>query len=341
MQTNKIVRTICCFSAHPGTRTVEKLDAIAARLAQKDYIVQTKRVCSSLSDMKALEKSISDTEIFLSVSTLNISEAKHQLQSFYDSHNVSFNIDLSTEEINTQHTEILFDIMRHKAEKTFNFTYVFHNQPSSPYFPTAHYAREGFAIGLQPTDLSEGCHTLEAWLHRVREVWSEIYELFQDDPAFLGLDSSIAPLFGGKGSLIQFIRRLGVSFSASVTTAMYVTITAYLQAYNPKPIGLCGLMFPCLEDFALAEEYAQGNFPIERNIYLALHSGLGIDTYPIGVDENPEQVRQILKLLQGLAAKYGKALSARFVSDGRARVGEQTTFGNPYLKDVTIRPLTN
>ena len=42
---------------------------------------------------------------------------------------------------------------------------------------------------------------------------------------------------------------------------------------------------------------------IERNVYLALHSGLGIDTYPIGVNEKPKRVLQILKLVQGFSKK--------------------------------------
>lgn len=58
---------------------------------------------------------------------------------------------------------------------------------------------------------------------------------------------------------------------------------------------------------------------VEKNIYLSLHSGVGIDTYPIGIDEKP--------------------LSARFVSDGKAKIGEETDFKNKYLKDVLIKPL--
>ena len=98
-------------------------------------------------------------------------------------------------------------------------------------------------------------------------------------------------------------------------------------------------MFPCLEDFELASEYEKGNFPIERNIFLSLHSGLGIDTYPIGIDESKDRVLEILSLLQGLSNKYKKPLSARFVSDGKARIGEKTDFKNQYLKDVVIRRL--
>jgi hypothetical protein len=98
-------------------------------------------------------------------------------------------------------------------------------------------------------------------------------------------------------------------------------------------------MLPCLEDFELAAEYDKGNFSIERNIFLSLHSGLGIDTYPIGVDEKPERVLEILKLLQSLSNKYKKPLSARFVSDGKTKIDEKSDFQNQYLTDCTIRPL--
>jgi uncharacterized protein (UPF0210 family) len=96
-------------------------------------------------------------------------------------------------------------------------------------------------------------------------------------------------------------------------------------------------MFPCLEDFVLAEAYEKGEFNIERNIFLSLHSGTGIDTWPIGIDEDPKRIQQILNLLLALAQKYSKPLSARFISDGKARIGEKSDFRNPYLKDVVIR----
>jgi uncharacterized protein (UPF0210 family) len=130
-----------------------------------------------------------------------------------------------------------------------------------------------------------------------------------------------------------------MTFEQSVTTDMYTKITRYIKEQNPKPIGLCGMMLPCAEDFELTAEYEQGEFSIERNIFLSLHSGLGIDTYPIGVDERPERVREILKLLQALSNKYQKPLSARFVSDGTAKIGDKTNFQNQYLKDCVVRPL--
>src|SRR5262249_16316839 len=200
-------------------------------------------------------------------------------------------------------------------------------------------ATDGFAVGLQATDLSEGCYTLQGWLDRMKAVWAEIDAICSAEAGFLGIDTSIAPLGAGRGSFIHFMKRLGRDFSGSVTTDVYLKITRFINEAPPKKVGLCGIMFACLEDFDLAAEYDHGNFPIERTAFLALHSGLGIDTYPLGIDERPERIAEVLKLVQGLSNKYRKPLSARFVSDGRAKIGEVTHFGIPYLKDVVIRPL--
>jgi Uncharacterised ACR (DUF711) len=339
MPSQKIVRTICYFTPNPGPATVQALDDVARRLQENDYLVQTQRICAPNIKIKHFDRNFMGTEVFLSAGALTLDAAKDQIDDFYRSSNLSFHIDLTGEDIQEAHLDLLFDMIKNKPDKMFNFAYVFQNPPSSPYFPAARYGQEGFAIGLQPTDLAAGCDDLRAWLEQIRRVWHDLNDLLLHDRAFLGIDASIAPLFVGNSSLIHVINRFGLSFSASVTTDIYVTMADYLRQYNPRPIGLCGIMFPCLEDFGLAAEYDKGHFPIERNIYLSLHSGLGLDTYPLGVDEEPATLLPILRLLQGLAKKYGKALSARFVSDGQARVGERTAFGHPYLKDVTIRPL--
>jgi len=345
MKSNKIVRTICYFSDNLNTDTIKKINAISKELTEKNYLVQTKRVCSNSTSVYQLEKATDDQEMLFSIGTLDYNSAIKQLKDFYSAREVSFNLDLTSIKIKEKHVRILFDIIKDAPGKTFNFTYVFNNKVSSPYFPSANYTGNGFAIGLQPTDLSEGCFFLDEWLEKMKDAWLEIYMLFKNKLDFLGIDSSVAPLYeeGGstnkKGSLINFIRRLGLSFSQSATTDTYLKITNFLTEHNPKPIGLCGLMFPCLEDLGLAEEYEKGNFTIERNIYLSLHSGLGVDTYPIGVDEEPDRILSILLLLQGLSSKYKKPLSARFVSDGKTKVGGMTDFKNRYLKDVMVRKL--
>jgi hypothetical protein len=338
MQHNKIIRSICYFTDTIENSILELIENIAEKLMGAGYEIQTRRICSSGITIKQIDSAFDDPAIYLSVGSLDRESARHQFNDFLNAKNAAFNLDLSSG-VDPQDAQFLFDVIKKRPGKTFSFAYTFHNAPSSPYFPSAAYQRNGFAIGLQPTDLSVGCGSLEEWLQKMETTWIEIADLLRSESGFLGIDSSIAPLFTGKSSLIHFIKKLYNSLSRSATLNIFLQIANYIKTHNPKPIGLCGIMFPCLEDFELAAEYERGNFSIERNIYLSLHSGLGIDTYPVGLDEPPNRVFEILCLLQGLSAKYNKPLSARFISDGRAKIGERTDLKNQYLKDVVVRPL--
>lgn len=340
MSSNKIIRSLCYFTDNPKPNLSDKLEVLADKLTQKGYVIQTKRICISGISIKKIGNLYNDDSILLSVGTLNFSEARKQLRDFYKAQrNISFNVELSDIDITKSHTKLLFDIIKNDPSKTFNFAYVFNNNKSSPFFPSGAHEKNGFGIGLQPTDLSENCKSLDEWLVKMKVTWHELYKMFSKEKEFLGIDSSVAPIFSGKGSFVNFVKRLGMDFSHSVTTDFYTRISRFIKINNPKPVGLNGLMFPCLEDFELADEYSKGNFSIERNIYLSLHSGLGIDTYPIGVNESPKKLIEILSLVKELSNKYKKPLSARFVSDGKTKIGEKTEFQNQYLKDVVVRKL--
>jgi len=333
---NKIIRTICYFQKDPNEQTFQKLDELESLFKKSGFEVQTKRLCSpNIEKIIELDKTYSAKGYFLSTGTVD----KDKIDILLRTNNIAFNYDLTNKEINLQDVDILFNIIKNAPAKTFNFTYVFNNPTSSPFFPAAHYENDGFTVGFQPTDLAEGCKTINEWLLKMKKTWFQSIDRLKHSQDFLGIDSSIAPFADGKGSLINFIKKISGSFEKSVTTNIYTQITEFIKEENPKPVGLCGLMFPCLEDFELTEEYEKGNFSIERNIYLSLHSGVGIDTYPIGVDEKPERVLEIFKLLQNLSNKYKKPLSARFVSDGKAKIGAKTDFKNQYLKDVIARPI--
>lgn len=337
---NKIIRTICYFDNNPNPQTIKCVDKIAGFLLEKDFEIQTKRICSNLvGGILRLDQEFAGQSCIFSVGTLSYNQLSSRLNKLLSTKDISFNIDLTKEEISLNHIQLLFDIIKKKPSKTFNFTYVFNNSPQTPFFPAASYVKNGFSIGFQPTNLAENCKTLDEWLGKMKQVWNEIFKIFKNKKDFFGIDSSIAPFSIGKGSLINFIKKLGFTFSSSTTTDVYLKITNFLKENNPKPVGLCGLMFPCLEDFELTEEYGKGNFSLERNVYLSLHSGLGIDTYPIGIDEDKKRVLEILLLIQRLSSRYRKPLSVRFVSDGKAKIGEKTDFKNQYLKDVIVKTL--
>lgn len=329
---NKIIRTIGLFSAAPGQKDLGKLKQLKEKAVAAGFEVQTLRLISKGLGFKEFEAKIGDDTVLLGLGTVDYQKALDNLKELSQTKRVFFNV-ASTE------PGLLFELIKGQPENTFHFTHVFNNPDSSPYFPSSNYVKDGFSVGLQPTDLSEGCESLDEYLTKLKAAYQELMSLFGKEQDFLGIDSSIAPLFEGKSSFVNLVRRLSGEFRGAVTTDFFVRITNFIKQNNPKPVGLCGLMLPALEDFELAAEYEEGEFSIERNIFLSLHSGLGIDTYPIGIDEKPERVEQVLRLLQALAAKHNKPLSARFVSDGKAKIGDKTGFKNQYLKDVTVRSL--
>lgn len=335
----KVVRTICLFLDKITNEDIDLFDKISDSLKAKGFSVQTKRICLSGYKAQINDKKLLDKGILLGLGEQTFEKLKENFADFLKSENKALNLDLTNENITAEHADVLFKIIENKPDNTFRFTYGFNLPVSSPYFPSAKFGQKGFSIGLQSTDPSLNCKSVSEWLENMKAVWEEMDLILKPINGYLGIDSSIAPLFQGSSSLVNFIKRLGLDFSHSATTDIYTTISKFIKKNNPKPIGLCGLMFPCLEDFELAEEYEKGNFNIERNIFLSLHSGLGIDTYPIAINENKERIVEILKLVQQLSNKYKKPLSVRFVSDGKAKIGEKTDFKNQYLKDVIVRKL--
>lgn len=332
----KIIRTICLFADEISSQEIEKLGKISQLLEEKNFLVQTKRICLSSYKSQVNDKELLDRGILLGLGEQNLSGLEQNFVDFLESENKAVSLDMTNENISVKHVDVLFNIIENKPGNTFRFAYGFNLPGSSPYFPSAKFGGKGFTVGLQPTDLSANCESLSEWLGNIKSVLEETNLLLEPIDGYLGVDSSIAPLFQGSGSLINFVKRLGLDFSHSATTDVYTTISSFIKENNPKPTGLCGLMFPCLEDFELAEEYEKGNFSMERNIFLSLHSGLGIDTYPVAINQERERIVEILKLIQHLSNKYKKPLSARFVSDGKAKIGAKTDFRNQYLKDVIV-----
>ncbi len=336
---NKIIRSICYFAQNYEASLETKLEDLTKLFQKNWYAIQTTRVCFGNKEMIYHIDQIKDRELYLSIWTLDFAQTMKYMDKFMQIPKMNMNLDLTNEIIWQHHIDLLWDIIANWPEKTFCFTYVFNNKNSSPYFPSANYERDWFAIWLQSTDLAENCPNLDQWFVNMKSVWEQIIFLVKENKDFLGIDSSVAPFFSGRGSLIDFIKRLGYTFDDSVLTNTYTSITKFIKEKNPKPVWLCGLMFPCLEDFDLTDEYEKGSFSIERNIYLSLHSGLGIDTYPIWIDEDKGKVLDILKLVQSLSNKYNKPLSVRFVSDGKTKIWQKTDFQNQYLKDTIIKKI--
>ena len=339
MFVNKIVRTVCVFADEVTDKETQLIDTIVHLLTMHGYTIQTKRLCLSSYQTQLNEKLIEENNLMMGFGSFSRESFKEIFPHFCASSNRRLTLDLTQGAIDGEDVSPLFSIIEQKPENSFGFAFGFNIPDSSPFFPSARVGKKGFSVGLQATDLSEGCATLEEWFASMKAVWEEIDLLLTPFEGYLGIDSSIAPLYSGRESFIHFVHELGLTFSRSTTTDLYTRTSSFIKTHNPRPIGLCGLMFPCLEDFVLADEYEAGNFSIERNLFLSLHSGLGIDTYPIGIDQDRTRVVEIARLVQQLSNRYKKPLAIRFVSDGKAKIGQRSNLENSLLKDVVIRAL--
>ena len=93
MTTHKIVRTLCLFRAVPDPTIVETLAALAQKLTEAGYLVQTQRLCTATTEIDRVERVVGNRDIVLSVGTLSPQQAYEQLQHLYAAGDVSFNID--------------------------------------------------------------------------------------------------------------------------------------------------------------------------------------------------------------------------------------------------------
>ena len=169
----KIIRSLCLFTDILSIDQEYRLNALSDILQRAGFEVQTRRIVTGGQRISSLQQQWPETSLFIGAGTLTREETLSQLPAFLASSNISFNLEIK-DHVRTEDVDILFDIIRYRPEKTFNFSYTFCNPPSSPYFPAAHYQQNGFAVGLQPTDLSEDCDSLHTWLYRTKQLWDEL-----------------------------------------------------------------------------------------------------------------------------------------------------------------------
>src|SRR5215471_12164589 len=146
MKQHKIARTVCLFADRPAPGAVSRLGELENRLSQNGFTVQTRRVCSpDREGVFGLDRD-SDGSVFLSIGMLSFDKAYAVLEQFCQAKRVDMNVDLTHEPITAAHVRLLTDIIRINAGKTFSFAYTFNNALSSPYFPSAAYEKNGFAV---------------------------------------------------------------------------------------------------------------------------------------------------------------------------------------------------
>ena len=131
----KIIRSLCWFAETPEiTGIPNRLNEIEDTLNERGFLIQTKRVCFNKTRVEDLREWEKTDALYLSVGTLDFRSLKRQLADFLHAGNVSLNLDLS-DGAAADHVDVLLRIIREAPAKTFNFSYTFHNRPSSPFFP--------------------------------------------------------------------------------------------------------------------------------------------------------------------------------------------------------------
>lgn len=235
---SRIVRSLCYFvrDAFPPDRIISRVLDLKSQLESAGFVVQTVRICSPSFLEHGLVKSeqVMDPEgklgLFLSCGSVKLQHIQQEfLEDFLQTRNMAFNLDLTGETIDQRCYDILHTISVRNPGHSFRFAFGFGSPNSSPYFPSAAYSTDGFSIGFQPTDLTENCDTLDMWLQKMQSMWMDIVSLFGNCEDFLGIDSSIAPLYDSHSSLIHFIQKLGMSFEESVLTDSYLKITKFIK----------------------------------------------------------------------------------------------------------------
>lgn len=335
----KIIRSITYFADTPVVTLIRRCQALKKRLEEAGFEVQTMRFCCRKMTIKSLAADWNVPDFFWSVGTLTTAQLKAQLDDFFQlKYPIFYHLE-PEQRPEPMDIELWQQIAKHRPEQTFHSCYVFNNAWNSPFFPSARSQRRGFSIGLQAADLAEGCVLPEQWKNRMQLVWDEIEELMRGESDFLGVDTSIASMGDGAGSIMGHIEGWFGSMENALLSDFFCRTSEFIKTQSPHPTGICGWFFPCLEDATLARLYEQGHFSTERNLFLSLHSGTGIDTYPVGIDQRPERLLTVLQLVKALSDKYNKTLTVRWITDGKTAIGQRTQFNNQYLQEVTVREI--
>src|SRR3989344_7416044 len=99
----KIIRTICLFTDEITKQDIEKLEKISQLLKENNFSIQTKRICLSGYKTQINDKELSDKGILLGLGEQTFEGLKENFADFLKSENKAINLDLTNENITTEH----------------------------------------------------------------------------------------------------------------------------------------------------------------------------------------------------------------------------------------------
>ncbi len=234
------------------------------------------------------------------------------------------------------------------------FTATANCPPGSPFFPVSYHdqsdSRICFAYAAEAAHLAvdafRDAESLEAAranlvsaIEREAATLVEVATLLVDQYglAFGGIDFSLAPFPEVDRSLGTALEALGVKAvggHGSLFAAAFIA-ECVNRARFPR-CGFSGLMFPVLEDAALARRVAEGHLTINDLLLFSAVCGAGLDTVPLPGDVGTEELAGILLDLAALAVRLDKPLTARLMPLPGLEAGDHVTFDFPYFADTRV-----
>ena len=207
--------------------------------------------------------------------------------------------------------------------------------PATPFFPAAYASTdaddEGFALALEATP------ELLAAGGDVAALAPVLTALERDARAAgwrcLGIDTSLAPGLGGRGSVAELMTLRGTPVGSSGAADIVGVLTSELRALPVRQVGYRGVMFAVMEDRGLVAAVERGELSIAQLLEYAGRCGTGLDTVPLPGGIAPEALAALLARVSGLAQRKRKPLSARLFPAPGVAVGEPVRTGSPYLYD--------
>jgi uncharacterized protein len=227
--------------------------------------------------------------------------------------------------------------------------------PGSPFFPAAYHAgaEPAFALATEAADLAvnafeqaasleEGRQNLVSAIQEHGRKLTAISRLVEKHTrvSFSGIDFSLAPFPSQQRSLGTAMQRMGVPVLGSHGSLAAAAILADTidQAVFPR-VGFSGLMFPVLEDAALAAHVAESTLGLTDLLLYSAVCGTGLDTIPLPGDTSHDQLTAVLLDLATLSARLRKPLTARLMPIPGKHAGDPTDFNFAYFTNSRVMPL--
>jgi uncharacterized protein (UPF0210 family) len=222
----------------------------------------------------------------------------------------------------------------------------------SPFFPVSYHdgGSAALAIAVEAAELAvEACTTAESLAEARSKLVSDIEaqagrltELASALGAdhglrFGGIDFSLAPYPERTRSLGAAMEALGlpaVGGHGSLFAAAF--LAECVQRADFERCGFSGLMFPVLEDAALAGRVTEGHLTVNDLLLYSAVCGAGLDTVPLPGDVSQFELTGILLDLAALAVRLDKPLTARLMPLPGLAAGDPVTFDFPYFADSCV-----